>query len=112
MVCTATDGGDEQVGRVQLGQDAGGVAAWRQCLAQRRVELPQDAGAQQEVAHIGRLAKLHADRKPKHYNIQDIELDAKEDVCDEEEETWSYDPAAGVLVVKDRPGGVLARPRN
>ena len=28
-------------------------------------------------AHIGRLAKLHADRKPKHYSIQDIELDAQ-----------------------------------
>ena len=35
-------------------------------------------------AHIARLAKLHANRRPKHYNIQDIELDAKEDVCCQE----------------------------
>lgn len=36
-------------------------------------------------AHIARLAKLHANRRPKHYNIQDIGLDAKEDVCCQEE---------------------------
>ena len=36
-------------------------------------------------AHIARLAKLHANRRPKHYNIQDIELDAQENVCNQEE---------------------------
>ena len=34
---------------------------------------------------IARLAKLHANRRPKHYNIQDIELDAQENVCNQEE---------------------------
>ena len=38
-------------------------------------------------AHIARLAKLHAGRWPKHYNIQDIGLDAQENVRDAEEET-------------------------
>src|SRR5574343_1978069 len=38
-------------------------------------------------AHVARLAKLHANRRPKHYNIQDIGLDAKENVRDAEEET-------------------------
>jgi hypothetical protein len=50
---------DEQVGRVQLGQDARRVAARRQRLAQRGVELAQDAGAQQEVAHLGGLPRQH-----------------------------------------------------
>ena len=38
-------------------------------------------------AHVARLAKLHAGRWPKHYNIQDIGLDAQENVRDAEEET-------------------------
>ena len=62
-------------------------------------------------AHIARLAKLHADRNPKHYNIQEATLNAQKDIRGEEEETWSYDSAVGA-VVKDRPAGVLARPRN
>ena len=62
-------------------------------------------------AHIGRLAKLHADRNPKHYNIQEATLNAQKDIRGEEEEPWSYDSAVGA-VVKDRPAGVLARPRN
>ena len=60
-------------------------------------------------AHIARLAKLHADRNPKHYNIQETTLNAQKDIRGEEEETWSYDSAVGA-VVKDRPVGVLARP--
>ena len=50
----------------------------------RGAGIPAQVRALAEV-HIGRLAKLHADRKPKHYSIQDIELDAKEDVCCQEE---------------------------
>ena len=36
-------------------------------------------------AHVARLAKLHASRRPKHYSIQDIGLDAQENVCHKEE---------------------------
>ena len=64
-------------------------------------------------AHIGRLAKLHADRKPKHYSIQDIELDAKEDVCRKEKtqgEVTCCDSASGKGPEAYRPVGVLARP--
>lgn len=64
-------------------------------------------------AHIGRLAKLHADRKPKHYNIQDIELDAQEDVCRKEEtqgEVTCCDSVHGKGTEAYRPVGVLARP--
>jgi len=64
-------------------------------------------------AHIARLAKLHANRRPKHYNIQDIELDAKEDVCDTEKaalETFRYSNGGKVFSTQDRPGEVLDLP--
>ena len=38
-------------------------------------------------AHIGRLAELHADRKPKHYSIQDMGTDAQENVRHTETDT-------------------------
>ena len=63
-------------------------------------------------AHIGRLAKLHADRNPKHYTIQDIELDAQEDVCHKEEaqgHAFCGSPN-GKGPEAHRPVGVLARP--
>lgn len=61
-------------------------------------------------AHIARLTKLHADRNPKHYSTQGATINVQEDIRSEEEETWSYDPTVGAIVVKDRPTGVLARP--
>ena len=64
-------------------------------------------------AHIARLAKLHANRRPKHYNIQDIELDAQKDVCHKEEaqgEVTYCDSVHGKGTEAYRPVGVLARP--
>jgi hypothetical protein len=40
-------------------QHARAIDARQQRLAQRRTELAQDAGAQQEFAHVGRLAAQH-----------------------------------------------------
>ena len=63
-------------------------------------------------AHIGRLAKLHANRRPKHYNIQDIELDAQENICSQEESAPGTHCGSinGKGPEAYRPVGVLARP--
>ena len=64
-------------------------------------------------AHIARLAKLHADRNPKHYNIQEATLNAQEDVCRKEKtqgEVTCCDSASGKGPEAYRPVGVLARP--
>jgi hypothetical protein len=47
----AFDGREEQVGRVQLLEPFGAVGALHQRVAQGRVHMAQDAGAQQELAH-------------------------------------------------------------
>lgn len=46
----AVDGRQEQVCAVELPQQAGAVAASGEGFAQRRVQIAQDAGAQQEIA--------------------------------------------------------------
>ena len=53
------DRGDEQVGGVELLEDAAAVAARVQGLAQRRIEVAQQAGAQQEIADLGALPVEH-----------------------------------------------------
>ncbi|RYY87306.1 MAG: hypothetical protein EOO24_34910, partial [Comamonadaceae bacterium] len=53
----------EQAGGVQVLQHARAVRARHERLAQRRAELAQDAGAQQELAHLGRLPAQHVFRE-------------------------------------------------
>ena len=65
----------------------------------RGAGIPAQVRALAET-HIARLAKLHANRRPKHYNIQDIGLDAQENICDAEEETQG----------QWKPREVIARP--
>ena len=55
----AGHGREEQVGRGQLVEDGGAVDARVQGLADRGVELAQDAGAQQKVADLARLVREH-----------------------------------------------------
>lgn len=62
-------------------------------------------------AHIARLAELHKSRRPKHYTIQDITLDAQENVCHKEEAGPAFcDSANGKGMEAHQPVGVLARP--
>jgi hypothetical protein len=49
----------EQVRRGQLFEDGRAIGARAQRLAHRRIELAQDAGAQQKVANLPRLVREH-----------------------------------------------------